>query len=310
MGDPQYFSIKGGANPHTRDLWGRRKTVDKSRAIDQWLALKALLEQNGLQVWVVPPDPQWPGTVYPANAGFILNAKCGIRNAESSVIVSAPVQFYLSNLLPSRAGEQALYRQVLEVHGIACHHVSFRFEGEADFFPSQAEYFFTCGPIERQRFVPHWGLPPWKRVYGFRSDENGANELRSITHQPIRTIRLTRETHYHGDTVLCAFGPQREYVLAYLEGLEPAAAQQLQADYSKRLIPLCEADAHSYAANSFQFIRNGQVFLVMHQQVSRDLLKKLRGFKVEPLLVDVSEFLKKGGGSVKCMIGDLGRLAA
>jgi hypothetical protein len=25
-----------------------------------------------------------------------------------------------------------------------------------------------------------------------------------------------------------------------------------------------------------------------------------------PLTVDVSEFLKKGGGSVKCMIGDLG----
>ena len=27
---------------------------------------------------------------------------------------------------------------------------------------------------------------------------------------------------------------------------------------------------------------------------------------VTPLTVDVSEFLKKGGGSVKCMIGDLG----
>jgi hypothetical protein len=27
---------------------------------------------------------------------------------------------------------------------------------------------------------------------------------------------------------------------------------------------------------------------------------------VTPITVDVSEFLKKGGGSVKCMIGDLG----
>ena len=27
---------------------------------------------------------------------------------------------------------------------------------------------------------------------------------------------------------------------------------------------------------------------------------------VTPISVDVSEFLKKGGGSVKCMIGDLG----
>jgi N-dimethylarginine dimethylaminohydrolase len=31
---------------------------------------------------------------------------------------------------------------------------------------------------------------------------------------------------------------------------------------------------------------------------------------VEPVVVDVSEFLKKGGGSVKCMIGDLGPVEA
>ena len=24
MGDPAHFSVKGGANPHTRDRWGRR----------------------------------------------------------------------------------------------------------------------------------------------------------------------------------------------------------------------------------------------------------------------------------------------
>jgi hypothetical protein len=27
---------------------------------------------------------------------------------------------------------------------------------------------------------------------------------------------------------------------------------------------------------------------------------------VEPVVIDVSEFLRKGGGAVKCMIGDLG----
>jgi hypothetical protein len=31
---------------------------------------------------------------------------------------------------------------------------------------------------------------------------------------------------------------------------------------------------------------------------------------VDPVVVDVSEFLKKGGGSVKCMIGDLGPVDA
>ena len=40
--------------------------------------------------------------------------------------------------------------------------------------------------------------------------------------------------------------------------------------------------------------------------VSDRLLDAVRDRGVEPLTVDVSEFLKKGGGSVKCMIGDLG----
>ena len=40
--------------------------------------------------------------------------------------------------------------------------------------------------------------------------------------------------------------------------------------------------------------------------VSDRLLAQVRERGVTPLTVDVSEFLKKGGGSVKCMIGDLG----
>ena len=43
--------------------------------------------------------------------------------------------------------------------------------------------------------------------------------------------------------------------------------------------------------------------------VSDRLLAQVRERGVTPLTVDVSEFLKKGGGSVKCMIGDLGALA-
>ena len=43
--------------------------------------------------------------------------------------------------------------------------------------------------------------------------------------------------------------------------------------------------------------------------VSDRLLAQVRERGVTPLTVDVSEFLKKGGGSVKCMIGDLGVVA-
>ena len=44
----------------------------------------------------------------------------------------------------------------------------------------------------------------------------------------------------------------------------------------------------------------------MPRGVSDRLLGQVRERDVNPVTVDVSEFLKKGGGSVKCMIGDLG----
>jgi N-dimethylarginine dimethylaminohydrolase len=46
----------------------------------------------------------------------------------------------------------------------------------------------------------------------------------------------------------------------------------------------------------------------MPDGVSKRLLDQVRERGVTPVTVDVSEFLKKGGGSVKCMIGDLGPL--
>jgi len=43
MGDPSHFSVVGGANPHTRDRYGRRKSVDRELAIRQWWSLHDLL---------------------------------------------------------------------------------------------------------------------------------------------------------------------------------------------------------------------------------------------------------------------------
>jgi hypothetical protein len=40
--------------------------------------------------------------------------------------------------------------------------------------------------------------------------------------------------------------------------------------------------------------------------VSDTLLRAIEQRSVEPVLVNVSEFLAKGGGSIKCMILDLG----
>ena len=76
------------------------------------------------------------------------------------------------------------------------------------------------------------------------------------------------------------------------------------------MIELSDADAARYAANSYSLVRGSESVLVMPAGVSDRLLAQVRERSVTPLTVDVSEFLKKGGGSVKCMIGDLGAMGA
>jgi N-dimethylarginine dimethylaminohydrolase len=302
MGDPAHFSVQGGANPHTRTRWGTRRHVDRARAIEQWQRLRDTLRDLGARVVVVPPDPAQPGLVYPANAGFLSDVDGERPHADKT--------FYLSNLLPTRAGEKDHYRRVLEAEGfrLAEFDERHRFEGEADFFPVGDAYAFTCGRLERQRFVPALRFPPWRRVYGFRSDARLEPQLSAIVDpKPVHRFELVLEAHYHGDTALCAFGPRREHLLAYVDALAPSdRARLVQCFTDDAVIPLEQADARRYAANSYTLTTGGESFLVMPGGVSERLLEQIRERDVTPVVVDVSEFLKKGGGSVKCMIGDLG----
>jgi N-dimethylarginine dimethylaminohydrolase len=276
--------------------------VDRARAIEQWQRLRDTLRDLGARVVVVPPDPAQPGLVYPANAGFLSDVDAERPRGDKT--------FYLSNLLPSRAGEKDHYRRVLEAEGfrLAEFDERHRFEGEADFFPVGDAYVFTCGRLERQRFVPALRFPPWRRVYGFRSDARLEPQLAAIVDpKPVHRFELVLEAHYHGDTALCAFGPRREHLLAYVEALAPGdRARLVQCFGDDTVIPLEDADARRYAANSYTLSTGGESFLVMPGGVSERLLDQIRERGVTPVVVDVSEFLKKGGGSVKCMIGDLG----
>ncbi len=293
MGDPTYFQIVGGANPFTRTWWGRKKQVNIKKAIQQWQHLKEFLESFGMKVLVIPPDPQHPGLVYPANAGVRIGSK-----------------FILSNLLPTRAGETPIYRKLLKQFGLTLEAIQSRFEGEADFFPVDEKWIFTYGTVLQQKFVPQFSLPPWRRVYGFRSEKKALEELK--TRLPAKTkiidFELIEESHYHGDTIFCSFGERREYLMAYLEGLAPESRERCRRIFGEKLISMSSRDAFYFAANSFQVKTHEGLKLIMPQGVSVELQEEVRRRGVEPALVDVTEFLKKGGGAVKCMIGDLGDL--
>jgi N-dimethylarginine dimethylaminohydrolase len=307
MGDPTHFSVKGGANPHTRTRWGTRRHVDRERAIEQWHRLGDTLKDHGIRVLVVAPKAEWPGSVYPANAGFMEDVDVPKRAEEK--------RFHLANLLPTRAGEKPAYARALGQAGIPTFDIEerFRFEGEADFFPVGDLYLLTHGRVETQRFVPSLAIPPWKRVYGFRTDASVEPLLQDIVGgKRIVRIELALEAHYHGDTALCAFGPGRRFLLAYRQGISIEGWEVLEQTLGDAIVELSTADAERYAANSFTYTpehhgsEGRESFLFMPDGVSEHLLGQIRERGVTPIRVDVSEFLKKGGGSVKCMIGDLG----
>lgn len=301
MGDPTFFRIKSGSNPHTRDSWGRRKRVDSGRAFEQWEHLRTALEDQGVRVRVLPADPEWPGMVFPANAGF--------RNGR---------RFYLSNLNPGRAGEAEHYRRALRDLGLEVLNFSapVRFEGEADFIPVGAPkpfYLFTHGRIETPRAVPRWGWPPIRRIYGFRSDERAGPALKAIVEPAeVVSLELVKEAHYHGDTVICPFGPRREFLLTFMEGFSPAAQRVLRARFGDRLVILSPEDGRAFAANSFQIRvqREGRDYdvLLMPDGLTQACYEAVGRRGVIPFPVEVSEFLSKGGGALKCMLLDLGEL--
>jgi N-dimethylarginine dimethylaminohydrolase len=298
MGDPTHFSVLGGANPHTRNLLGIRKSVDANRAREQWHRLARALVAHGTEVCVIEPHPGMSGLVYPANAGFLHPLQGAAADAKI---------FCLARLLPTRVREREVYRPFIEAMGYRCVEAVARFEGEADFFPAGRHMLFTHGRVERQRFVPRLGVPPWRRVYGFRSEAGAARELGAIARdRPILPLELRLEAHYHGDTVLCSFGPEREHLIAYMDGLTPASRERLRAEFGARLIELKKPDAERYAANSFQVDHHDKLYLFMPDGLSEGLLAEVRKRGVEPVTIDVSEFLAKGGGSIKCMILDLG----
>ena len=302
MGDPKHFGVHGAANPHTRNVLGIKRRVNPVLASEQWHSLARTLNEQGTEVCVIPPHPELSGLVYPANAGFLYPLDPPALNGPS-----AEKTFYLAHLLPTRAAERDIYRPFIRSMGYLTRDIRARFEGEADFFPAGRFMLFTHGVIERQRFVPRWGLPPWKRIYGFRSETAALDELRAIVgERPVLELELCLEAHYHGDTVLCSFGAQREFLLAYMNGLTTKSRESLRDAFGSHLIELSEHDAALYAANSFQIDDGAKLFLFMPEGISDELVNQVRARSVEPVLVNVSEFLAKGGGSIKCMILDLG----
>jgi N-dimethylarginine dimethylaminohydrolase len=301
LADPSFFEIKIGKNPYTRTRFGFRKKVDLPKAIAQWKILKETLENLGARALVAGPHKECPSMVFCANAGFLFPKYAPIPWKDK--------KFYLSRPL-HRARETEIYRDFFKRLGIPTATVSHAFEGEADFFECGDFHIFTYGKIAPTGFRPRLGWPPYFYQSSHRSDERVLPELeRVVSPRPILKLRLTDTRYYHGDTALFAFGKNRENLLAYLPAFSPQSVEDLKKHLGKKLIAISQKDAEAFAANSFQLDTASGPCVVLPQGVSGELEKTIQTLGCRTQAVDVSEFFEKGGGSVKCLISDLGPVA-
>jgi N-dimethylarginine dimethylaminohydrolase len=297
MGDPSEFEIRKGANPHTRNRWGMKKRVDRGKAMEQWHRMGETLRSHGVKIHIIPPHRELPGLVFPANAGAILDPASPIPLHQRT--------YLLAKLSSAREQEQKIYRDFIEALGVKTESIQSQFEGEADLIPWGERWIFTYGRIKANRWAAQWGVPPWRRIYGFRSSQEALGEIKGkLKIGDVLPLELSQEAFYHGDTVLCSFGPERKLLLAFAAGLREESRKKLQGHTD--VIWLTDSDAWAFAANSFQVQHKGASILFMPQGVSVDLRKKIELKGIRTLTIDVSEFFEKGGGSVKCLIGDLG----
>ena len=294
-GRPGALRGRGRRQPaHARQV--RPQEVRRPRARDPPVAARCATccASSACAVEVIPPDPAHPGPRVPRERG--LPARRRVRALEPD----PDARRRAAGVPRARSSRSACP---------ACRSRA-RFEGEADLFPAGDAFLFTHGRIRAQRFVPRLGWPPWKRVYGFRSDPAALAEIEALA--PARQARAPRRARRRALlprrhlSVFVRPGPR---VPARLRARAPpreprrAARALRRAAGRARPTPTPRSTPRTRSRSSATASRCSSC----RAASPRELADAVRATGTRIVDVDVSEFHKKGGGSVKCMIGDLGR---
>lgn len=268
MADPSAFRVDYVINPHMADESGRPHRVDHELAVAQWEGLKALFEDEGLEVRVVPAAADLPDLVFTANQSLVwLDAEGRPRALKSSMRA------------PERRPEAALVADFHRRHGIRIVEPELgpeeSIEGAGDLLLLPGRRFCLAGTGPRTSARVLEGLP-------------------GLLGMPVAELRLSGQFFYHLDTCVCPLDDHR--VLAHLPALEPESRELLARLYDLILAPAPEEAEQGLACNAV-VCPSGLVAIEETCRKTRALLE-MQGFRTVGL--PSSEFLKSGG-SLFCM---------
>jgi N-dimethylarginine dimethylaminohydrolase len=234
--------------------------ADNALAITQWTNLARLLAREA-ELAFVAPAPGLPDMVFAANAGLAIGG-------------TAVVSHFATK---EREPEERPFRAWFEAEGfeIAPWPWDIAFEGAGDALLDNSRSLIWCG-------------------HGWRSSAAAVALLETIFARRVVGLRLVDPRFYHLDTCFCplADGWLIYYPLAFDAASRQAIAELVPAE---KRIEVGEDDARQFACNAVEV--NGRVFM---NGASEDLRLRLRAAGFEPVLTDLSEFIK-AGGAAKCL---------
>jgi N-dimethylarginine dimethylaminohydrolase len=130
--------------------------------------------------------------------------------------------------------------------------------------------------------------------HGFRTDPAVQEELTELFGLPVISLRLVDPRFYHLDTALVVLDPD---TVAYYPAAFDEAGQAALAAHFGQLIEVKDSDAEVLGLNA---VSDGRHVVLPRQAAG--LAAQLAAAGFEPVGVDLSEFLKAGGGPKCCTL--------
>jgi N-dimethylarginine dimethylaminohydrolase len=255
---PTYFEVRDRKNPYMR------APIDRAKAQTQWEELRLALEESGLQVETIDPVRNLEDMVFAANPVFV-----GHHEAVGKFVVPSEMKY------PSRQREVPYYVEWFRKRDYKVIAVDLRgecLEGHGD----------LLWHPDRSRI---WA------GYGFRSTLGGVEKFAAAMkklHIPVTPLQLVDEYCYHLDAALSILNT--DAAILYPKAFAPDALKQLRQGW-KRIYELSREDVTRFLCNGI--VANGYC-IVPH--LSKDLARMLQQEKLTPVVVNLSEFEKSGGG--------------
>jgi N-dimethylarginine dimethylaminohydrolase len=240
------------------------KPVDRDLALTQWARLRDAYSSFGHTVDEIEAQPGLPDMVFAANSGTVV---------DSHVLGS---RFRA----PERAAEAEHFRRWFVEHGYRDVTMPTKInEAEGDFA---------------------WTGRVLLAGSGFRTDPEAHAEAQEALGVPVVSLRLTDPRYYHLDTALFvlaeATGIESAQIAYYPDAFSPGSRRVLARLFPDAVLAN-EADASCLGLNGVSDGRN--VVLPVEATALADRLAE-RGY--EPVLVDISELRKAGGGPKCCTL--------